>query len=546
MNLRHIALAMVALFAFAAGCKRTASALEEPASKPALASPPPPRQEAVIARIHWEGSKAIESNTNAASLRTVLTLPEAARLEHQTLDKLSISAVSLLGSTQTSSLNSQSATNLLRPLFDDLVQDKSYWEVRVTTNRPVELGFAIRLDEARAALWQSNLASVLKMVSGRRAASLPAGQQCWLIGATNSSTTLTLSRVDGWTLVGLGPADNSVCRALSARFATNSECPVIWSTGCWLEAECDLPLLAAVCSMHGFPLQSLPRFSLSVLGDGKDVRTDAYLYFPHPLPLDWEAWNIPTNFISQPLVSFGAVRGLGPLIGALEAWRGLGIGAPPNQFCFWASQGFPMLTYFAAPQRDASNQVSAICDLLLDREAPWFATHDLAKFVRAHSYNGLEWKGLPYMSPFLRSISEPGGDFVYGGFFPNSKETPLPASALRSALNQTNLVYHGWEMTGERLGQWTYMGQYIRFVAELPQMPNGSASMAFLKAIAPKLGDCVTQITFDPPGQLSIARRSSIGLTAIELQLLADWLESPTFPWSLHTVKPNTAAAQNR
>jgi hypothetical protein len=59
--------------------------------------------------------------------------------------------------------------------------------------------------------------------------------------------------------------------------------------------------------------------------------------------------------------------------------------------------------------------------------------------------------------------------------------------------------------------------------------------MAWLTAAAPKLGNCVTAVTKTGPGQLSFLRQSGAGLTALELHLLADWLESPQFPCGLHT-----------
>jgi len=34
---------------------------------------------------------------------------------------------------------------------------------------------------------------------------------------------------------------------------------------------------------------------------------------------------------------------------------------------------------------------------------------------------------------------------------------------------------------------------------------------------------------------LTFARKSTLGFTALELHLLADWLESPRFPHGLHT-----------
>ena len=55
-------------------------------------------------------------------------------------------------------------------------------------------------------------------------------------------------------------------------------------------------------------------------------------------------------------------------------------------------------------------------------------------------------------------------------------------------------------------------------------------ALLWLTAIAPRLGATVTDITQTGPNQLSFTRQSGIGFTAIELNLLADWLESPQIP----------------
>ena len=51
---------------------------------------------------------------------------------------------------------------LVRPLLEDLVQEESYLEIRGGTNQPGELALAVRLDEPRALLWQTNLAAALE------------------------------------------------------------------------------------------------------------------------------------------------------------------------------------------------------------------------------------------------------------------------------------------------------------------------------------------------------------------------------------------------
>ena len=102
-------------------------------------------------------------------------------------------------------------------------------------------------------------------------------------------------------------------------------------------------------------------------------------------------------------------------------------------------------------------------------------------------------------------------------------------------MNRTNAVYYDWEITGPRTDQWLYMGQFARLVCNKDQLPFSSPATLWLKDIAPRLGASLTVITQTGPNQLSFTRKSTIGFTGIELNLLADWLESPQFPIGLPT-----------
>ncbi|HZI31781.1 MAG TPA: hypothetical protein VFF11_05535, partial [Candidatus Binatia bacterium] len=57
----------------------------------------------------------------------------------------------------------------------------------------------------------------------------------------------------------------------------------------------------------------------------------------------------------------------------------------------------------------------------------------------------------------------------------------------------------------------------------------------WLKAIERMLGTNSTEIVRISSNKLSVNRISTFGFSALELHLLADWLESPQFPHGLHT-----------
>jgi hypothetical protein len=507
------------------------------AAESADAAPPLPAQ--TVARIHWVGMKQLADETNAAHPMAIWNLPESGKLERQTLDKLSLAPWPLLHRN----LDTNAAA-LLRPLLDDLVAEESCLEVRQTTNQPGQLVLAIRLNDQRAALWQTNLARVLESLTGIRPDPAPAGRYGWSLKKHHDPDLLELTRVDGWTVFGAAQDRNALLGDLLARLRQGQPPFPAGMNHDWLTADLDpallIPCLTTLNSLSPYAVinpqpSTFNHLHVAVTGNGTNVLMHGTADFPQPLVLDLKPWNIPTNLIDESLCSFTLVRGVKPWLETLPAWNHLQIGPPPDQICFWAMPGLGMLSYFAAPLPGASNAVDRLAKLVLQNQDRWLATNGLARFGRSTTFNGLEWKGLPYMTPFLQSVSVGSQNFVFGGGIPAVEANPLSLQPLRAVLNLTNLVYHDWEITGPRINQWLYMGQFVRLVSHRAQLPTDSPGVLWLLAVAPKLGASLTDITQTGPSQLSFTRQSSIGFTGIELQLLADWLESPQFPRGLHT-----------
>jgi hypothetical protein len=65
-----------------------------------------------------------------------------------------------------------------------------------------------------------------------------------------------------------------------------------------------------------------------------------------------------------------------------------------------------------------------------------------------------------------------------------------------------------------------------------------SASVNWLRTVKDRLGNSTTHVTLSAPNQLTFDRRSSIGFTGAELNLLVDWLESPQFPIGFYSTSP--------
>jgi hypothetical protein len=539
-------LALLLLLAVGSGCKKSAP----PA---ALLLPPPPVE--TVARVHWLGKQRLAADTNAAFVMEIWTLAESKKLETQTLDRL---AVGLLASNQLPVISNQLAVagdqspttnrqsqitgpaSLLRPLLDDLLQQESFVEVRQATNQPGELAFAIRLNGERARLWQTNLAAVLESLTGSRVVAVPGRSNGWQLRFTSHQSpvtrTIELARAGQWTVVGLGQETNALAAELRGFIQREGVPFPRQPKDFWLYADVDLRRAARALSLGWDPPADLPRLTVGVNGDGQAVRTRGQFNFPKPLPDDLGQWNIPTPLIHDPLVSFTAIRGIGPWLSSLKLWPDLAPGGPPSQLYFWAENGLPFLSFCAARLPNASNQVSQLAGRLVEKANPWLATNSQGWLERSTNFNGVAWKDLPLVEPWLQSLSSGADDLAFGGLVPDLSTNQPPAGLFLQVTGPTNLVAYDWEMTGTRVGQWLYFGQFFRMFLRQAQLPPKSASVAWLNALEFKLGNSVSGVTRTGPAQLSLLRRSSLGLTSVELHLLADWLESPEFPRGLHTL----------
>ena len=237
------------------------------------------------------------------------------------------------------------------------------------------------------------------------------------------------------------------------------------ATNFWLEADLDLQRVSRAWSLGWNLPEGLPKISVAVIGAGESMLTRGWLDFARPQSFELEAWNIPTNLVHDPLISFTAIRGIKPWLASLKMWNDLRLGAPPNQLFFWALEGIPVQTYFAAPLADASNQVQAATELLVQKDNSWLAANTLVNFARTTDSDGAVWTGVPFMSPFLRSVVASGGSFVFGGLFPDALTNhPPPAELLPQILGRTNLVGYDWELTGPRIESWVFTGQLFRLI----------------------------------------------------------------------------------
>ncbi len=576
--MRSVGLGVMAalMLALAGACKQSSS----PGAKPGDAPRSPALETA--ARLHWLGIKNLAADTNAAHFLSIWTLPETTRLENQTLDKLAAALASTLSPTNARPaaavprsplapaaaaappppLLSASAT-LIRPLLTDLVEQEFYLEIGSITNQPGELVMAVRLGNERASAWETNLTAVFDSLLGAHSAGTNTGR-VWTLSSTNhhapvaagaepgsplptasDAESIHLERAGQWTVVGLARGSGGLLSNALARIERQGAPCAATTTNFWLDTAFDLPAVSRALAVGWRLPANWPKVLVTVLGEGENVRTRGGLEFPQPVQVELDDWNIPTNLVHDPLIGFSAVRGVSGLLKSLPLWREWKLETAPNQIFTWSQAGMPVLEYAAAAWPDASNVVRQLSPKLQNELNPWLASSTMGRLTNAAHFNGLVWENAPFITPQIRSYADQNGQFVFAGLIPIVRTNlPPPDDLLREVTSNTNWLGYAWEMTGPKLEQDLYISQLARLIFRKAQLPPESASLQWLKGAAPKLGNCVTVASRNGADRLSFTRKSSLGFDAVELHLLADWLESPQFPVGLHTtLAPGPPAA---
>jgi hypothetical protein len=412
---------------------------------------------------------------------------------------------------------------------------------------------AIRLSPERARFWETNIRSTFGSwtlsntapTNAERLLTLTAvshGQS--VATATNAGLGLSaagveslhLARARDWTVMDLTRGTNLLLSHTLASIQRGGAPFTKPATNYWIDAAFDLPSIKRLLSLSLALPSNCPPVRMSVNGEGEYVRTRGELDFPTPLAVDLTPWNIPTNLVHDPLIAFSAVRGIGSLLQSLPLWKELKLSSAPDQVYVWAQAGLPVLEYTAAQWRDADNVVAELSKTLPELANPWLKSRTMGYLTNRAGANVLVWQGAPFVQPELRSVVDSAGPFVLAGLVPVVRTNqPPPEDLLSTIKNDRHGMLYSWEVTGPRVAQLLYLTQLARLISHTAQMSGESASIEFLQAAVTNLGNCITIAAPATPNQVVFSRKSSCGLSAWELHLLADWLESPTFPTGFHT-----------
>ena len=467
---------------------------------------------------HFVGSEELLKGQDAANLREIWNLTSSADLRNLALDRFSRLPFFWLSNALPKGMPDQAA--LFRPVFEDVLARETYIDWRAT---PV-MAIAVRLPESRSQLWDKNLRQAL--TGWKLGSPTPlnnAGRSGWEL-AKAGAFSIRFSRAGDWSTLTVGQAAALVESNLMASTKASR------ATGAWLEGDANLlHFKGRIPLLENFDNLPTAHFSLSNRADF--VRTLVRLDFPKPHNWKSEPWQIPTNMMSDRIMDFTVLRGVAGVMDALPLIHNSGWTPAPSQVCGWGNRDLPFQFFYTTPAQNVTNRLKAIGPRLRSEVHRTLDTNVQGNIDWNEARQELLWSGLPLTAPSLFAGREGNTEFLTLGMFPLMRSRQPPPGELFAQLSGRNdLVLYDWESTQFRIPSWRQMYQIAEIGAHRQLSPTNLASQRWQTEVASHLGDSATELRATSPSQMTLVRKSSIGLTAFELVTLTRWLDSAEFP----------------
>ncbi|MCX8108898.1 MAG: hypothetical protein N3G20_08845 [Verrucomicrobiae bacterium] len=480
---------------------------------------------------HYVGASSLAGNTNAWRLKKVLAEPSTQRLLDDLISKFAQCSTNLAPEPVRS--GARNPAQLVVPLIRDLLDYHSIGTLATDADsRSVRLELAINLPPEQATRWLRNWADIMTALGSTQPSEIEhdgfKGFETKWTGTPGGSRVL---KAGNWVVLTLGARLQEVPTPWLQRIKLSGQ-PAEPPREAWLSVEADLDRIAHLLN---FPhtIQWPNMVSLEFFGRGPNLRTVGRFTFAKPLNLRIEPWHIPTNTISEPLVSFTAIQGIRPWLAAQTWIKESGIASVPNQIFAWGQAHVPFQTYLTWEMPDMANSLPKLATSLFS-----LATNNL--FWTRHAFLGQEtnklkyvWHRLPMVSPFLEQAAPPDTQFVVAGVFPRSPRVqPAPHDLYSQIIGRTNLLYYDWELSQVRVDDWRRMKELYWMIGgyEIPATNTPVRLWLADTNVYRHLDNAVTEITCISPTELGLTRSSSIGFTSLELVLFSRWIEDPQFP----------------
>jgi hypothetical protein len=454
----------------------------------------------LIASIHFAGGDKVAADKNYPAFANEFSSPEALALRKQIADKLAPWLAKTLNPAVAD------GGSKLRPLLEDVQNPEWFFESRVGQGGQLDSVLVIKLDSARAQIWQTELAAFLPAASFRQSA--------------------------GWLVFTHGSGAQKIADALTLKIS-------LPSTN-WLTLDVNWPRLA---QWHPQLKElGLPETAFEIAADKTDLLVRGKFSFPEKLAIKTDAWRIPTNTMHQPLISFTAARGLVGWLKTQPWGQAFAVETPTDQAFIWAIDGTPFQTFAAVPVPDSSAALQQFTSQMQPVVAERNAQDGfMSAYSLATSNTQTTLKGTPIVTPYAKAVREKNGaEFLFLGAFPNlSRSKPLPPE-LFQRLSTPGLVFYHWEVTSNRVSALSQFSQLALMLTRHKQISGDSLPFKWMTKAARSSGSSVTEITQTAPDELTFKRRAPTGLTAFEIVALANWMDASDFPGCTIALPPPT------
>lgn len=493
----------ISAFTFGAGCAHGAASADP-----------------LVLRAHFAGTTALLADPGAKKLKELWTLPSSASFRNEIVDRVSQLPPHYFG------VKTTNGAALVRPLLEDVLAQESFLEFRATP----EFVIAAKLSDARAKVWDENLRQLAGAWKFARPTALNAdGFNGWEIKRSEAPQVLRVGRVGAWTVVTTGPEKLPLGTEVINKLRTGGKLSTqpVSASGAWLAGDLNvaqlrgwLPVLAN--------LDNLPTAHFALSNRAEYVRTFATLDFAKPHGWKPEPWLVPTNNIYDPVSSFLVLRGIAPIFESIPTLRKIGWSPTPNQLTGWSMRDVPFQFCYATPSRDVSNQLKRVAPAV---QKAVFGEHPKLTGSFSQSTNSPElfWVGLPMATPTL-SVLRKNPNFLSFEMFPTPVMRTLAPRELFEQLSREKLVMYDWEITQDRIPNWRQYYQLTEITTGRALTSFESPAGKWARDIQTRVGETVTEVTATSPTQMTLVRKSHLGLNAFEIMTLSRWMESVSFP----------------
>lgn len=470
-----------------------------------------------VASIRFAGEKLIHSAPELAVMAKVRALPETALFHSALLEK------ALPGVMRRAfGANAPQARPLARELADDVGRAASGFELYRMESGKALWTMTFEVSAEKAAIWSTNLWRLVSLTTlGQPKAAEGGGDWSWTASNSDKGYHLAFGVKEGWVVVSGGESGVPTATPLAAK--PSSALP---ADGRLAQFSANLPAIGGMADIA--ILLGAPKISGEAIPQGDGVKGEFVFDFQFDLPVQVKPWLIPADTIRDPLVSFSAIQGIGPLLALLPQFQGLGPAKTPDQLFAWSQETSAFSVSAAA---DVGNPVEMIGRFINDHLAganQKLQSKAMGRLAPSEDKRSISWRDLPMIVPtFGEGVGADAG-FLHLRLFPttNPGNDPAPAGLFDQLRQSSNILGYDWEITEMKIAQMRPLLQIAQIMKGDEFSPPDGVGQKWLAAVAPLLGNTITEMTLAGPRQIKITRRSHVGHNALELALAASWVDA--------------------